>query len=1505
MKWKSWIYKTAIGYLWMGMVMSYAYAAPVAAIQQQAVDIFAVLDQKHNYIESLSTSGLNELPVGMSRTVSNVNYSIAVSSIRFLNEYAELTLWGRVKVPQSDGSDNVLFFGAEGVKLSHTGDIVGDATLVLLGDREIPICGGSATLTLKGGLDVKAGISEKLTYMSVDCRGFKELGLTADLTFSDALIQKVDENGKCNPADSRVTASFSTVVENWNDIVLDLSLPRFEVVGLKDFIFDARNVVFDFSDKRNVAGIHFPVGYEEEYMIPGNPDLWKGVYIGDLNVVLPPQFKSRQDSSKRISFSTHDMLFDQNGITGIFEAENILLFENGSAGGWPFSVEKFSLELVANNLRGAGFGGMIGIPVAHKSPLKYDAYISPDNEYLMKITTTETMNFSIWAAEAEILPNSYVQLKVKDGKFRPEAMLSGSMSIKAAKEAGGDGKSIAELNGIKFQRLNLKTEAPYFMVDYLGYDGEVSLNNFPLSISKIALQTKGMEACLGFDVKIALGTSPFDLKADTRLEVIGEMKPEKGLQSWKYKKINIAAIKIEAEMAEAFQIKGSVALLNDDPIYGDGFAGSVDLSLQKCMEGVSMKARAVFGKKDFRYWLVDGSMVFGKMGVPIIGPVHLNGIGGGAYYRMAQRGVGESVLPSGTVYVPDEKRGLGLKAAVMLNIGGPKVISGEASFEIAFNNKGGLAYMGFFGQAKVLGEIAGLKKLENAVKSRLGDIANSEEKYLKEHPGLEAGLDKLQKYKLYSPTDAAKDVFPAEENLGGNGFLAALGIQYDFTQQTLHANLDLYVNVLGGLIKGRGQNNRAGYAVMHIEKGNWYLHLGTPANRLGIELDLLNLIKIKSGAYFMTGSELADAPAPPQQVADILGMELRQLDYMREMNTLKEGKGFAFGADFSVATGDISFLILYANFQAGLGFDIMMKDYGQAQCNGHSGPVGIDGWYANGQAYAYLQGEAGVKINLLFIKKKIPIIKAGAATLFQAKLPNPSWFVGYLGMKIDILGGLVKGHMRLKIKLGEECELVVPGSSPIDVPVISDMKPENGTNEIDVFAAPQVAFNLPIGKSFYMEDVNNNIQRFQLTLDEYTITDENNKPIEGRMEWNAKQDLMTFYSREILPPSARLKVFACVGFQEWRNGHWEIVYTGGLKAQEKMEISFTTGEAPDNIPMQNIAYCYPVVDQRYFLQKEGSQGYIQLKRGQSYLFTAGFRYQAQFVAAEGREVRAELRYNAGLNRLYYDLPALEKETAYTLKMLASVSEAKTENNPATRDQVQVGTAEDEVTISNARASDVIQQGVGKVLVEYDFATSRYLTLKEKFGGIVKKQASDWREGGYLFLEYFLSDTEPFDVVELVGNEYSGYKPLIHPEATLEDPFYRNEIYPLIYQHYPYPDRIRIRYRDPAVLGVPPVRAVPVSSEYLSWAMSGNSTGNVKRYFPYTYSLMSAYSQDFYDLRNQVVNTYLNRKEIVEFDYIVNGRMPVLPTGTYKVNFRYVQPDDTKGSSCLFNYDFVY
>ncbi|WP_271785506.1 hypothetical protein, partial [Aquimarina algiphila] len=77
--------------------------------------------------------------------------------------------------PDDKGKPTELLFGANNVKLSHQGGIIGDANLVLLGDVFIPFNSGNWLLILKGGLNYNTGDTQNKTYVAIDCDGVKEM----------------------------------------------------------------------------------------------------------------------------------------------------------------------------------------------------------------------------------------------------------------------------------------------------------------------------------------------------------------------------------------------------------------------------------------------------------------------------------------------------------------------------------------------------------------------------------------------------------------------------------------------------------------------------------------------------------------------------------------------------------------------------------------------------------------------------------------------------------------------------------------------------------------------------------------------------------------------------------------------------------------------------------------------------------------------------------------------------------------------------------------------------------------------------------------------------------------------------------------------------------------------------------------------------------------------------------------------------------------------------------
>ncbi|MBR9854252.1 MAG: hypothetical protein GYB37_06680, partial [Algicola sp.] len=906
--------------------------------------------------------------------------------------------------------------------------------------------------------------------------------------------------------------------------------------------------------------------------------------------------------------------------------------------------------------------------------------------------------------------------------------------------------------------------------------------------------------------------------------------------------MEIDQIYVKADLG-TIQIDGMVDIKNDDPVYGDGFYGELGATFN----GIAVDASAWFGKTDFRYWFVDAYADLSQLQVPAyIGPAKVNGFGGGAYYRMSKKpGSYSAMVPSGQSYVPNKNNALGFRALVGFALANEKAFNGKVGFEMDFNNHYGLNRVMFFGEGHIVKALD--FEFGDKFKQKLQSMEEQINSFGENNPT-------MQRLKETNLVDYSKVSFPQDGLTFDVGIDAHFAMEMDFQHRTFHAELEIYVNTPGGFFQGVGPKGRAGWAVFHIEPEEWYLHIGTPQDRIGLKLGIGNF-SLKSTSYLMIGEDLPGSPPPPPIVAEILGVDLESLDYMRDLNALESGMGFAFGADFSLDTGDMTFLIFYARFQAGFGFDIMIKDYGEAACKG-KGQIGIDGWYANGQAYAYLQGELGINIKLLFVKKKIPIIKAGAAVLLQAKLPNPAWFKGYLGGHFNLLGGLVKGRFRFKIELGEECEII--GGSPLGgLKVIADVTPRDGSDNIDVFAVPQAAFNMRIDHPFELED-DEGVKTYRILLDEYQVTSEGTA-INGELEWNENHDLANFVSHDILPPNTAIDVKVSVSFQEWRGNRWITLTQDGKPAKEIEERSFTTGEAPDYIPLTNVVYTYPVVDQQYFYQNESSEGYVKLKRGQPYLFApqTDWVQSTQFVTESQSVSKNQVAYNASDKMVRFDFPELQNQTTYTFKLLSSspeqASSGTVNENYVSENSGQEGTS---IKVRNREIGTAAKQTAETEILVFEFTTSQYNTFKDKVAAkLVDQYLLDPIHSNVHALQVdVIVPSERFGRDEILGTEYSDNKPMISRQAILSDSYYHQAIHPLIYEGYPLESRFTVD-RDTKELGLPPKKGVDILTWYISYLESNPDYSLLDRRIPYRYNLPYYYKQDFIDIQYKVVNAY--------------------------------------------------
>lgn len=1528
------------------------------------------VEEGGNWVDSFSKEDLMVLPIGVATGNDNALYKVVITKAKFYPDYAEVTVFCQIDIPQTadqKGADKKtprsLYFGADGIKISNKGGIIGDAKLTLLGDVNIEL-GSKWGMSLYGGFDMATGAVLNQTYVSIDCNGFRELHVNGAVHFSDELIKRIDTNtGDIIPGETReythpidgdqlmpnrVKGDFKFAVKSWNDILIKVSLEPFTLAEKQNgqdykgnFQFHVNNAVLDLSDSQNDPSVVFPQEYRDNGLLFPTIESWRGVYVQSLSVALPAEFKTKDNLDKRIKLGAKNLIIDKYGVSGVFSATNVFPLDQGAtsaSNAWAYSVDLIEVSFVTNQLKGGRLAGDILLPIskvkedetAKQTALGYNGYISK-REYGLQVMTKENIDFNIWQAKGKLLAGSGVELKVKEGKFLPKANLSGRISFNVkndvALEDNPDEKDLVAFQNIDFQDLQLQTVSPMIKVRSMGTKGELKFNNFPVSISNIEVKMDDTYAALNFDLGLNLmANNMFSAKGG--IAIVGKLNSEGIIQKWRFEKLGINKIIVDGSFS-GMTVHGRLDLMRKDPIYGDGFNAEISVQYTGIPAGgvpgentnsneeglAGIKSKAIFGFKDFRYWYFDAAVNFDA--------AFITGFGGGAYYQM-RRKVGldpTEFSPSGLSYEPDDKIGLGVKA--LLKMGFVKMVDVEASFETAFTKRGGIAFIGMYGRGTVLSEIPGGKEIAKAIARvqattqyfNQGTDLNILD-IIKEPNKAADGFNQLsESSKTIIPAkslieESAKKMPIANEGVAF-GFRTQVGIEHDIENGSIFGMFKAKLDVPGGLISGTGPDGTVGYAEFYKGRKDWHLYMGTPDQKVGIKLGIGSVF-LKIGSYFMSGTHLPDSPPPPPQVARILGVDLKKLDYMREENKLANAGGMAFGASLEIDTGNLNFLIMYARFMAGIGFDIMLKDYGEASClNTSSDKIGINGWYANGQAYAYLQGELGIRVRLWFIKMKIPILTAGAGAIMQAKLPNPFWARGYVGGHMNVLGGLIKGKFRFRVTIGKECVFADAGILG-GMKMITDLSPKDGSDDVDVFTAPQATFSMKVNEAFVIpEDSGDNT--YKVMLDKFKIIDEAGIEVPSTISYSEMKDRATILPKDILGSKKKYTAEVEVSFYKLENGSFHPVMDNGKPAKETKSVSFISGEAPEYIPLHNIKYSYPVVNQQYLYTKEYPQGYIQLKQGQDYLFELD-QWETSIKMSEKdtkEELKVRFTYNNSSNQVNYELPKkLKNQKEYLFSIISKSKTGKVIEKEKTRGyagQTESGSSTNEegneITVTQKQAEVVLSEGEVDRL-SYEFATSRYKTFTDKMKRI-KTTSYNFgvKYSDAISLENAISSEEPFDSVELVGSSFTDGKPLLQPEATMDDKYFTTDINPFLYANYPIEGKYTFTHRDTHQFGIVPSKALFIRSYYLMSADRNANKNWRMSYFPYTYNLGQVYKEDWVNLTNQMVNDAIDKPISPSSVYyeLLRKRFEFMRYGDYNIKMNYVLPGEKQKAGYQYKY----
>ena len=938
-----------VGYICLFVVFIHHFVSAQLLPQRQqplytqAMAVCSHVQRNLNYTANYAIDSLASLPIGIYKQIGQTEYIIAIDSARFSATGATCNAFMALALP---GMSDSMAFAAKNIAFNPKGLMphnFGNSRLMLVSEHILSL-GPKTRLYLP---------NNGSNYIEWNCNGFQAIHLKGFFLFSNTLLQPL------NPADSLVIASFEIHSNDIHNLVMAISMSPFRIKGINDMSFAVNEAVADWSSLSNVPGMTVPPGYP----MPANSLEWTGFYLKNVTVTLPQELSPKNGSPTNISAS--NLLIDQNGITGNFTANNILHLHQSDFAKWNFSVSHIGLNLVKNKIQGGSLGGQIQLPIFENNAITYTAgiYQNPQTQqldYQFSIGAANNISASALGANIDIYPTSQLLVVKTNGKLIPAAILNGRIQFQ--KEELQTGK-------LDFQTMKMEPDAPFISQGLFNYTSisENRAANYPVSIHQIQLQILNGKPSVYIHAGMnMMNASDKGFSANVGVFVKTKTNPQNNGRLM-FDKIELGAIVLDVN-TQPFRLAGTISNMNNHLIYGNAFAGTLTLTLNK--PELSVSFNSIFGSKTtYRYFYVDGSLML-PTPVNLTAQVKMKRIMGGLYYRM-NRPVdyvnclqpGFNTQSSFYNYIPDSTKGVGFKAGITVYYATDEnALNGDVNFEILFNssnNGGGIAHMQLYGDAFSM----------ISIQNRLG--------------------------KRYNQVPVG----------------ATANISYNFNQNILHGVLAAAINlngVTGNIV-----------SAFHFESTSWYVAIGRPSLK-GI-VNIQNFATVS--AYFMTGNTLEPPAQLPFQIAQHFGNPNN-----RNSSLLSNGQGFCMGANLNgSAHGEypFSFFTVYGNVNYGLGFDLMMlkvsPDY---KCPSTDQSPGFKGYYVTGNLYAYFNAGVGVKgkieVGNVTEDFDITIFNASAAALLYGELIRPSYIEGNIYASYNILNA-INGSITYNFKRGTRC----------------------------------------------------------------------------------------------------------------------------------------------------------------------------------------------------------------------------------------------------------------------------------------------------------------------------------------------------------------------------------------------------------------------------------------------------------------------------------------------------
>lgn len=1330
-------------------------------------DLSDAINRVANPIRQISGDAAVNFPLGLNETnIAGATSTMAIMSISFTPTGTDMRMLFNMNIPDAN---NWLSLAGTGFCIRPEGFSAEKGILYLPSDREVNLDG--TVFTLKGAMPV-GGILDttKTTYLKWSGEnGFERLFVKADITLPDVL-KAINEGGQRTGEKVKMEVAFD--FSAWNDWIANINTSgKFEIDNLPGFAINMNEgLYYDHSKNKNPRDIVWPED-EGTHRFLGKDVSYQGIYMKALTMQLPPDFAGIGGTMPTVDFS-HLFINGENGLWTDISTSNLLDINKGEIGGWAFSIDKINIPIKNSMPQAASMNGKIGLPVS-PARLTYSCNLNTSASglsYNFIVETGDKYDIPMWAAKLKLDNATNIEIKKEPGKdLIVSANLTGKLDITVSDKTPRIQFTAMKIQGMKLSNYNpekKKTEFYFFpgniqfgMMDALPpvasrprFDAEpfpqetllargpsasvlredlLAVNAMAedggtegASVAGMGITLKdfapvfnpagpgGIKLGFRFNLGLNLGYGSLKLKNNTALEVYGMLKDTKK-PPVDYA-IGIDSIAVKGDLGPV-KVEGNLAFRDNDNIWGDGIYGECSVSFPP---GISVNANVVFGTVNHFDYFGLGASLYVAGGLATIGPVVINGFGGGFYHNMTiDASGGNSSNPNGKVSFTPSKGDITFQASVALSYVNTTVLKAGMTLSATVNTEtGGMSAINLNGNGEFISD--GTEEGKGIVNV---DIDMT----------YDFTVDVFDAYaKVYADFYIAKANIPIWLHAGYNGpsVPETETLAQKKERQKKEKNFDFWLYI-GRPDEGQKDGHQFEKVTLKLIEINQY----------PLKVD------VGGDAYFCIGSKLPDFPALPHEVETFLNKEGRNTKGSENNNTLlklKGGGGFMFGASVHGAI-DVKLGIFYLDIYAKLGFDVALVHYPQAppcSVQGKDGTFGFNNWYAMGQLYAYFKADVGFEIDVWFWSGKVSLVALQMGAALQAGLPNPEWMDGRIRITGDVLGGLVRINTGCQFSVGHKC---IPAGNPLEnIKMITEVGPEG--QGVDVFANPYVVFSMP------MSDKSNKLISFKTNDSEgnditrtykFFVKDWHIAHSEGTLKGKAITSVdnhlsndgytMTLVNSDGYNGKTKYDIWVKCEAQELTDKGWGVPkeyqdknkYADGFT--QDSTVLFTTGVSPDSISEKYVVYSYPIKGQRHLMKNEfGKKGVITLFKWNDAFFGlegATPIYNLTFVAKDnGQRIKTSFVPDKAKRAINFNIPAkLQNNTVY----YAYLTVEDKNHKPATT-QFQTKQVDLQGTVS----INDLNMSIGNYAQNVNFVNSLHPPTQNQSTGVVNTQIS--HQGDY-------------------------------------------------------------------------------------------------------------------------------------------------------------------------------